>query len=91
MEHIFLPASAEGTRDAGSIPESGRSPGVENGNPLQYSCLEHPMHGGAWQSTIHGIAESDTTEELSTCNVGQSPAFPLPSLALTYLPSPKAH
>ena len=34
--------------DPGSIPESGRSPGEGNGNPLQYSCLENPMEGGAW-------------------------------------------
>ena len=31
-----------------SIPELGRSPGEGNGNPLQYSCLENPMEGGAW-------------------------------------------
>ena len=34
--------------DRGSIPGSGRSPGEGNGNPLQYSCLENPMEGGAW-------------------------------------------
>ena len=34
--------------DLGSIPGSGRSPGEENGNPLQYSCLENPMDGGVW-------------------------------------------
>ena len=34
--------------DLGSIPGSGRSPGEGNGNPLQYSCLENPMDGGAW-------------------------------------------
>ena len=34
--------------DAGSIPGSGRSPGKENGNPLQYSCLENPMDRRAW-------------------------------------------
>ena len=39
----------------GSIPGSGRSPGEGNGNPLQYSCLENPMDGGAWQATVHGI------------------------------------
>ena len=38
-----LPASAGDIRDVGSIPGSGRSPGGENGNPLQYSCLENPM------------------------------------------------
>ena len=41
-------ASARNVGDLGSIPESGRSPGEGNGNPLQYSCLENPMDGGAW-------------------------------------------
>ena len=41
-------ASAYNAGDLGSIPESGRSPGEGNGNPLQYSCLENPMEGGAW-------------------------------------------
>ena len=40
--------SACNTGDPGSIPELGRSPGEENGNPLQYSCLENPREGGAW-------------------------------------------
>ena len=40
----------------GLIPGSGRSPGEENGNPLQYSCLENSMHRGAWQATVHGKA-----------------------------------
>ena len=48
--------------DMGSIPGSGRSPGEGNGNPLQYSCLENPMHRGAWGATVHGVSESDTTE-----------------------------
>ena len=46
----------------GSIPESGRSPGGANGNPLQYSCLEYSMVSGAWQTTVHGVTESDVTE-----------------------------
>ena len=45
------PAKAGDTRDAGSIPGSGRSPGEGNGNPLQYACLENPMDRGAWQAT----------------------------------------
>ena len=46
----------------GSIPRSGRSPGEENGNPLQYSCLVNPMDRGAWWAALHGVAkELDTT------------------------------
>ena len=41
--------------DAGSVPGSGRSPGGENGNPLQYSFLENPMDRGALQATVHGV------------------------------------
>ena len=40
----------------GLIPGSGRSPGEENANPFQYSCLENPMDRGAWQVTVHGVA-----------------------------------
>ena len=48
--------------DLSLIPGSGRSPGEGNGNPLQYSCLGNPMDRGAWQVTIHEVAEeSDTT------------------------------
>ena len=39
------------------IPGWGRSPGEGNGNPLQYSCLENPMHRGAWRVTVHGITK----------------------------------
>ena len=48
--------------DPGSMPGSGRSPGEGNGNPLQDSCLENSMGRGAWQATVRGVAESDTTE-----------------------------
>ena len=49
-------------RDAGSIPESGKFPGVGNGTPLQYSCLENPMDRGAWWATVHRVEESGMTE-----------------------------
>ena len=55
-----LPASAGDLRDAGSIPGSGRSPGGGHGNPLQYSCLEHPMDRGAWQVIAYSVAKSQT-------------------------------
>ena len=56
------PSNAGDVRDAGSIPGPGRSPGGGHGNPLQYSCLENPMDGGAWRATVHRVAESDTME-----------------------------
>ena len=43
--------------DVGSIPELGRSPGEQNGNPLQYSCLEKPTDGGTWWAIVHGVAK----------------------------------
>ena len=46
--------------DVGLIPESGRSPRVGHGNPLQYSWLEYPMDRGAWQATVHGVAKGQT-------------------------------
>ena len=46
--------------DAGSIPGSGRSPGGEHGNPLQYSCLKNPMDRGAWWATPHRVTKSWT-------------------------------
>ena len=51
-------ASAYNAGDPGSIPGLGRSPGEGNGNPLQYPCLENPMDGGAWLTTVHGVAKS---------------------------------
>ena len=60
------PANAGDIGDMGSIPGSGRSPGGHD-NPLQYSCLENPMDGGAWWTTVHGVAKSQTqAKRLST-------------------------
>ena len=53
-------ASACNAGDLGLIPGLGRSPGEGNGNPLQYSCLENPMDGGAWQAIVHGVTNSQT-------------------------------
>ena len=57
-----LPDSAGEARDAGLVPGSGRSPGVGNGKPLQYSCLENSKDRGAWQAIVYGVTELDTTE-----------------------------
>ena len=56
-----LPAMREAKReDSGTFPGSRRSPGEGNGTPLQYSCLENSMDGGAWWATVHGVAKSRT-------------------------------
>jgi len=48
-----LLANARDSRDVSSTPGSGRSPGEENGNPLQYSCLVNSTDRGAWRGTVH--------------------------------------
>ena len=53
-----LPANVGDIRDVASIPGSGRSPGVRNGNPLQCSCLENPMDRGDWWTVVDRIAKS---------------------------------
>ena len=53
-------ASACNAGELGSVPGLGRFPGEGNGNPLQYSCLENPMDGGAWWATVHGVAKGQT-------------------------------
>ena len=60
LEIKSLPANAGDLRDVSSISGMGRSPGGGDSNPLQYSCLENPMDRGAWQATVHSVAESDT-------------------------------
>ena len=57
--------SACNTGDPGVTPGSERSPGEGNGYPIQYSCLENPITRGAWRATVDGIAELDTTEQLT--------------------------
>ena len=55
-----LPANAGDAGDVCLIPGSGRSPGIGNGNPLRYSCLENSMDRGAWQATVPGVSKSGT-------------------------------
>ena len=56
------PANERNSRDVTSVPGLGRSPGVGNGNPLQYACLGNSRSRGAWQVTVHRAADLDTTE-----------------------------
>ena len=51
------PANVGDIREVGLTPGSGRSPGGGHGNPLQYSCLENPMDGGAWWAMVHSVAK----------------------------------
>ena len=55
-----LPVNTGNSKDMGLIPGMRRSPEVGNDNPLQYSCLENSMDGGAWQAAVHGVAKSWT-------------------------------
>ena len=56
---VTNPLANEGdARDTSLIPGSGKFPGVGNGSPLQYSCLENSMDGGAWQAIVHGVTKS---------------------------------
>ena len=57
-----LPTNAEDARGLGLISRSGRSPGGEDGNSLQYSCLGNPMDRGTWWATVCGATELDMTE-----------------------------
>ena len=66
MAFLGFPGGSDGkesackTGEPGLIPGSGIPPGGGHGNPVQYSCLENSMDGGAWQATVHGVAKSWT-------------------------------
>ena len=64
-----LPASTGDARDVGLVPGWGRFPGVGNGNPLQYSCLENSMDRGTWWATVHGVAKSWTQLSICACDM----------------------
>ena len=78
--------SAYNEGDPGSIPGLGRSPGEGNGNPLQYSCLENPMDGGAWLATVHGVAKSWTRLSDFTITITMS-SWPIYFFIIIYCPS----
>ena len=62
-----LPANAGDSGDAGLTSGSGRSPGDENRNPLQYSCLENSLNRGGWWATVYRVAKSQT--RLKQCSI----------------------
>ena len=61
------PATAGEAGDVGLIPGLGRSSGEENGNLLQYSCLENPMDRGTWWATVQGVTKSWTRLSTHSC------------------------
>ena len=71
LSEVGFPVGSEGEESAcraghpGSIPGSGRFPGEGKGNPLQYSCLENSVDSGDWWATVHGVAGSDMTKQLT--------------------------
>ena len=66
LHNVGFPGGSNGKEsvcnagDPGSIPGSVRSPGEENGNPLQYSCLENSTERGAWWAIVHRVAKNQT-------------------------------
>ena len=76
LEVKKLPVKARDVRDVGLIPESGRSPGGGNGNPLQYSCLGNSMDRGAWWATVHWVTKSRMPPQLVLSYLIQDIAIP---------------
>ena len=77
---LCFPGSSDGksacsSGDLGSIPGSGRSPEEENGNRLQYSCLEDPTGRGIWQAIVHGVPKSRTQLREHTQNEAKNNSF----------------
>ena len=81
-------ASACNVGDLGSIPGSGKSTGEGNGNPLQYSCLENPMDGGAWWALVHEVAKSRTRLSDFIHSLTHSSLLALLLVNSTHLPEP---
>ena len=82
-------ANAGDIRDAGSISESGISPGGGHGNPLQCSCLENPMDRGAWRAMVYRVAKSCSDLAYSTHGVNNSSyIFTLRTLLQQVFPNP---
>jgi len=75
---LVMQETAYSAGDPGWIPESERSPGEGNGNPLQYSCVGNPMGRGAWWATVHGVARA--RHDLAT-----QPPSPPPFRTFNYL------
>ena len=83
-----LPADAGSARDVGSVLGWGRSPGIGNGNPIQYSCLENSMDSEAWWATVRGVQRGRHDEHtckpnMLSCSIRQNlihKQFPLPAV-----------
>ena len=91
---LDFPGGSEGKVSAyragnlGSIPESGKSPVEGNGNPLQQSCLENPMDGGAWQATVHELGMTEHLHFTSLLFVHIQFILQLSMVMATFYPLP---
>ena len=79
------PAITGDIRDSGSTPGSGRCPGGENGNPLQYSCLGNPKDGGDWRATVQEVGQNLVTEQQGILSIWGAPPPPALLLACFFL------